>query len=233
MTRQTACPQARLPIRNGAAQQGFTLLEILAAMVLLALLMLGVYAGIRTATHTVHAGTLAVQRMDSLRAAQQFVRRELSQARALPWARDTHGNAVYFIGTPDSIRFVAPLPGYLGKLGPQLQTLQLVRDGKAMRLQVSFAQLPPDGSTPRQLGKPQVLLRGIRAGRFTYLGWPTDTAASAWQADWPTMNSLPALVQIKLRLADASWPLLRVAPRVDAGAANAPTAKLPLQSAQL
>lgn len=207
---------------------GFTLLEVLAAMVLLALLMLGVYAGIRTATHTVHAGTAAVQRLDAMRAAQQFMRRELSQARALPWARDTHGNAVYFIGKPDSIRFVAPLPGYLGQLGPQLQTLELVRDGNSMRLQVTFARLPADGSTPQPMAEPQILLRGIRAGSFAYLG----TAAGAWQTDWPRMNRLPALVQVKLQLANGSWPLLRVAPRVDSSVVMAPTANLPLLGAQ-
>ena len=32
---------------------GFTLLEVLAALVLLALLLVGVYSGIRTATHSV------------------------------------------------------------------------------------------------------------------------------------------------------------------------------------
>lgn len=208
-------------------QRGFTLMEILGALVLLSLLMLGVYAGIRAATHTVESGNAALQRTDAMRAAQDFVRRELGQARALPWARDAHGGAVFFVGTPHTMQFVAPLPGYLGRLGPQLQILRLVPDHPGLRLEVAFARLPPDGSKPQAFGQPQVLLRGIRQGGFAYMAPPTDTS-DPWTGTWPDYNAIPQLVQVKLALDQGAWPLLRVAPRVDSGAVQAVSSRLPV-----
>ena len=59
--------------------RGFTLLEVLGALALFAILLLGVYSGVRTATHTVHSGEASIQRMDEVRSAQQFLRREIAQ----------------------------------------------------------------------------------------------------------------------------------------------------------
>ena len=51
---------------------GFTLLEVLAALMLLAFLLVGVYSGIHTATRTVHAGQARIEQFDQIRAAQHF-----------------------------------------------------------------------------------------------------------------------------------------------------------------
>jgi type II secretory pathway component PulJ len=104
---------------------------VLGALALLALLLLGVYSGIRTATQSVQAGGAAIERLDRIRSAQEFLRRELAQAMAQPIGRDDRGDALYFKGTPHELSFVAPLPGYLGKLGPQVQTLALVDNGRS------------------------------------------------------------------------------------------------------
>ena len=102
---------------------GFTLLEVLGALVLLSLLLLGVYAGIRTATRSVRAGTATVERLDQVRSTQQLLRRELAQTMVAPIGHDANGDSVYFDGAAKRMRFVAPLPGYLDKLGPQLMAL--------------------------------------------------------------------------------------------------------------
>lgn len=110
--------------------RGFTLLEVLGALALLALLLLGVYSGVRTATQTTRSGEAAISRLDEIRSAQQFLRRELAQSRAVAISQKDNGDPVYFSGDGREMRFVAALPGYLGKLGPQLQQLKLVSNGK-------------------------------------------------------------------------------------------------------
>lgn len=121
--------------------RGFTLLEVLGALALLALLLVGVYSGVRTATHAVRSGEAAIGRMDQVRSAQQFLRTELAQARAVPLSRTDKGDPIFFTGDAHEMRFVAPLPGYLGKLGPQLQQLKLVSNGRGTsRLEASFAR---------------------------------------------------------------------------------------------
>jgi general secretion pathway protein J len=196
---------------------GFTLLEVLAALVLLALLLVGVYSGIRTATHSVRSGTAAIERLDQIRSAQQFLRRELAQSLAQPIGHTDQGEPIYFVGTAHEMRYVAPLPGYLGKLGPQLQRLQLVDDGhEGLRLELSLVLLPPDGKPPQPLGEPQVLLDHIRDGGFNYRGIDARGAAVPWAPTWADGRLLPQLVSITLRSRDgADWPQLSVPLRVN------------------
>jgi len=203
---------------------GFTLLEVLAALVLLALLLVGVYSGIRTATHSVRSGTAAIERIDQVRSAQQFLRRELAQSLAQPISHTDHGEPIYFEGSAREMRYVAPLPGYLGKLGPQLQRLQLVDDGHGgLRLELSLALLPPDGQPPQPLGEPQVLLDHIKAGGFTYRGVDRQGAALPWSPAWADGRLLPQLVRVELQVpGTVDWPQLDVPLRVNPAQAGLP-----------
>jgi len=196
---------------------GFTLLEVLAALVLLALLLVGVYSGIRTAAHSVRSGTASIERLDQIRSTQQFLRRELAQSLAQPIGHTDQGEPIFFVGTAHEMRYVAPLPGYLGKLGPQLQRLQLVDDGhEGLRLELSLVLLPPDGKPPQPLGEPQVLLDHIRDGGFNYRGIDARGAAVPWAPTWADGRLLPQLVSITLRSRDgADWPQLDVPLRVN------------------
>ncbi|WP_426701225.1 prepilin-type N-terminal cleavage/methylation domain-containing protein [Rhodanobacter sp. Col0626] len=197
---------------------GFTLLEVLASLVLLALLLVGVYSGIRTATHSVRSGTATVERIDQIRSAQQFLRRELAQSLTQPFGKTDQGEPIYFEGSAREMRYVAPLPGYLGKLGPQLQRLQLVEDGHGgFRLELSLALLPPDGKKPPQpLGEPQVLFDHISQGSFNYRGVDRQGAPVPWSASWADGRLLPQLVRIDLQSQGReSWPQLDVPLRVN------------------
>jgi general secretion pathway protein J len=196
---------------------GFTLLEVLASLVLLALLLVGVYSGIRTATHSVRSGTATIERVDQVRSSQQFLRRELSQSVTQPISKTEHGEPVYFVGSEHEMKYVAPLPGYLGKLGAQLQRLQLVDDRHdGFRLELSLALLPPDGSPPQALGEPQVLLDHIKSGSFSYRGIDGQGAAVPWSSDWSDGRLLPQLVSIKLLpQGTIDWPQLLIPLRVN------------------
>ncbi len=196
---------------------GFTLLEILAALVLLALLLVGVYSGIASASRSVRAGTAAIERVDQMRSAQQFLRRELAQSVTEPIGHTDHGEPIYFQGNAREMRYVAPLPGYLGKLGPQLQQLQLVDDGEGgLRLELRLALLPPDGQPVRPLGEPQVLFDHIKQGGFNYSGANIQGEAVPWSPEWADGRILPLLVRIELQpQGHDSWPRLDVPLRVN------------------
>lgn len=202
---------------------GFTLFEVLAALALLSLLLLGVYSGVRSATHTVASGELKIEQLDEVRSSQQFLRRELMQAMAQPIAHDDNGNNIFFVGSSDEMRFVAPLPGYLGRLGPQLIDVKLVSDDKGKQLVASLAEMPPDGSPLRPLGEPQVLVDGVVDGHFSYRGMNAQGQPMDWQDDWTFTGNMPSIVDIKLTLANGrEWPLLSAPLRVNAAATRGP-----------
>ena len=209
---------------------GFTLLEVLASLVLLALLLVGVYSGLRTATHSVRSGTAAIARIDQIRSSQQFLQRELAQSMAQPISHNERGENIYFEGGEHELRYVAPLPGYLGKSGAQLQSLKLVDDGHGnSSLVLSLALLPPDGQPPQPLGDPQVLLDHIRGGSFSYRGIDDQGHAVPWSTTWADGRLLPLLVRVELKLAgNYDWPLLEVPLRVNPAAGGVQTGLQPL-----
>lgn len=221
-----------MTLAAGTRMAGFTLLEVLASLVLLALLLIGVYSGLRTATHSVRSGTAAVQRLDEIRSAQQFLQRELAQSMAQPIRNNEQGEAIYFEGSAREMRYIAPLPGYLGKLGPQLQRLQLVDQGHGeSSLVLSLALLPPDGQPPKALGDPQVLLDHIRGGGFTYRGVDTQGRPVPWSGQWLDGRLLPLLVRVQLQLqGNDGWPLLQVPLRVNPNANGGASGLQPLNA---
>ena len=107
-----------------AGVRGFTLLEVMLAIMLLALLLAGTYGSIRTAVKAMHSGEQAIDRTNRLRVAEEFVRRQVSRIMPLSFGEDESTNTRFvFQGSKDFMRFVAPMPGYLSKGGPYVQTL--------------------------------------------------------------------------------------------------------------
>lgn len=201
---------------------GFSLMEVLAAMALLSIVLLGVYSGISTAGRIVRSGDRAVERMDQVRSAQAYLRSELAQALAVAYAENDDGDPVVFQGTADSMSFVAPMPGYLSRLGPQLQKVALVSDGKASyRLQVQLFMLPPDGADPVAMGEPEVLLRGVRKGAFAYRGMNDQNQPGDWQPEWADGRRTPSLVRLELDAGPGvAFPTLVAPLRIDPSAAR-------------
>ncbi|URL58227.1 prepilin-type N-terminal cleavage/methylation domain-containing protein [Luteibacter flocculans] len=201
---------------------GFSLMEVLAALALLTIVLLGVYSGISTATRIVRSGNQAIERMDEIRSAQNFLRAELAQALIIPFGQNDDGDPIVFGGTEKTLRFVAPMPGYLSKLGPQLQTVSLVDDDHgAYRLEVSLALLPPDGTDPQPIGEPEVLMRGIRKGAFAYRGVDEQNRPGDWQDTWDDGRRTPSLVRLTLDVdGNVAFPTLVAPLRIDPSASR-------------
>lgn len=197
-------------------------MEVLAALALLTIVLLGVYSGISTATRIVRSGSGAIERMDEIRSAQSYLRGELAQALVIPFGQTDDGEPVVFMGDDHSFRFVAPMPGYLSKLGPQLQKVALVEDGKSTyRLEVTLSMLPPDGSDPQAIGEPEVLLRGIRKGAFSYRGMDDQDRPGDWQDSWGDNRRTPSLVRVTLETdGNVAFPTLVAPIRIDASASR-------------
>jgi len=198
--------------------RGFSLLEVLAALALLAILLLGVYSGVRSTTLSTSRGSAVIARLDEVRAAREFLRRQLSSATALPWKTRDGNVPVVFEGDATHMRFVSALPGYLGKLGPQVIEIVLAPDtGDGQALEAHFSQLPGRPVTIAA-GAQDVLLGSVRALRLRY----ASRGSSQWQEHWDNATALPGAVEISLIPNEGSeaWPALVVAPRQDPDAVN-------------
>ena len=199
------------------AQRGFSLVEILVAVSLLALMTLGAMAALTTSVRAVRSGEAQVNRSDSVRIAQEFMRRQLSQAMALPFERAEDLGMVYvFEGDANALRFVAPMPGHLSRGGPHVQQLSLVRDGRTQRLEFSHDQLngyEPERSRELDARPPVIVLEGITNAHFEYRAADENGELMDWRRDWEYPQFLPMMVRLVAEFpADRrqTWPLLEI-----------------------
>lgn len=194
--------------------RGFTLIEVILATVLLASGLALAFSSLRAASVAATRGEQMAHRDERMRATSNFLRRRLSSARAIAYALDaTTGQQLRFTGDDTQMRFVADLPDYLGRGGPYVHTLRVVRDGDAERIEVDLAMAlggqTIEESPPRP---PDVLVDGLSAVRFRYRGMAADGTLGAWSDAWDQPDALPLQVSIDLADGDGrEWPALVVA----------------------
>ena len=104
----------------------------------------GSVARARSTTRATDRGQTILEDSSRIRMAHQFVRKQLNQVLPLTFAQSEDGSErTVFLGEPDRIRFVAPMPGYLGFGGPQVQELAIVRGGLEAGERVIVTDLVP------------------------------------------------------------------------------------------
>lgn len=202
---------------RASRHRGFTLLEILIAVTLLALLVTLAFGALRTAIRTTRSGEALVERTDQVRVVQEFLRRQLSHAMPLPFERlEDSGENRVFVADRDELRFVAPMPGYLARGGPHVQWLRIVDEGRGRRLEFDHAQLngyDPDDPKGDSTREPVVLIEGFREGRFEFRALDEEGELAEWSGDWEDPQRLPLLVRLRLEFDDDSrqrWPDLEI-----------------------
>lgn len=182
-------------------QRGFTLLEILLALALLAFVMLGVWGALRGAARVTRSADAVMAQGEAVRTVQQFLRRYVSAAGPQPFVMADGAAARMFDGDATSMEYVAPLPMQSGHAGLYIQTVSLQGEGAGMSLRLSYRPY-----TEQQAANVQpvehVLLTNLRGGKFEYLAAAAFGKPPAWRGDWQATNGLPLAVRIHL---DPAW----------------------------
>jgi general secretion pathway protein J len=205
-----------IPLRR---HPGFTLVELLLALTLMSMLLALAYGGLRASTRAADRGQAILEDSSRIRMAHQFVRRQLNQVAPLVFAQNEDGSErTVFVGEPDRIRFVAPMPGYLGFGGPQVQELAIVEGPDGLELVLSHALLQGFDEQYLYERLPILLLEDIRAARFSFLGRDEDGELTGWMTLWADGNVLPESISLEIEFTEdvyLQWPLLTASVRVD------------------
>ena len=126
-----------------------------------------------------------------------------------------------FEGTAKKIRYVAPMPGYLGFGGPQVQELAIVSGEEGEQLVLSHALLQGFEEQNLYLRDPIVLLKKIEFAEFSFLGRDETGELSGWTNQWELVGLLPDAVSLEIEFTEdvyIHWPLLTASVRVDPSA---------------
>lgn len=193
-----------------ARSRGFTLVEVLLAMVLLAAGLALAFATLRAATATVQRGEDLAQRSERVRSVEDFLRRRVTSALPMKFGTDNStGTALRFVGEPRRMRFVADIPDYLGRGGPYLHDIAVGDGGLTIAFGMVQGGQIVEENAPRA---PEPLVRDVRSVRLRYRGLNDDGTLTEWQDEWPTADRLPLQVSIEIESESAGkWPPLVVA----------------------
>ena len=178
-------------------QAGFTLIELLLATALIALIMAMAYGGFRASVRASSSGEELIEETNRLRVVHQFLRRQIAHARPLIIEED-EDMLIRFLGESERVRFVAPMPGYLGFGGPYVQELRLERGDEGVDLVFAFAML--NGYEPGDLDRepPVTLLEDVGRVEFEFLGFDEDGESVFWDSFWETPEQVPLSVSLRL-----------------------------------
>jgi general secretion pathway protein J len=168
---------------------------MLLALALLGVLTALVAGALLGANRALLKGERYSQRLDELRAGQNFLHRALQGALPLEIQSAGDDQVVVFEGQPQRLRFAAGLNSVLGG-GIELHTFEVVSGSNGKALQVRFEHLQSAGGGA--WGQPQVLFEGVRDVQFSYRGRDTRGARTGWMNHWPWPARLPEAIRIDL-----------------------------------
>jgi len=207
-------------------ERGFTLLEVLVAMVLLGLMMAVMTGSIRFAGQSRDVATTRIDSLDNMRIAQDFLRQTLAQAHPKRWTKVV-GRPYIFRGDREELFMAAPLTARVGVGGLFLLKFSLVEEGRDKGKKLVMARMFP---TPDMQEMPDfadadttVLAEDLSEIEFGYLGRDDENTDPTWVEDWREPARMPEAVRVRVkpRVGNA-WPELvvplRVVPRSRGGA---------------
>lgn len=206
-----------MPGRN----RGFTLIEMLVALTLLAITLTLLFSSLAVIERSWQAGEQRMQSTAERLAAQNFLRAKLADAQ--PYYLPGAGNEglIAFRGDRASLEFVSLLPVASGRPGPYRFRLFLqgVADAPprlVLAVRPFYAEAADTAITDRT-----ILLDAVRQLQIRYFGVDVNglSATPQWRENWQDQAELPKLVRIDVQpTIGPAWPLLLVALRVSASA---------------
>ncbi len=198
---------------------GFTLVEIQIAILLLVLILGLVFAAFHLGLRSWKAGHSYNREIEEKRLVSDFLRRQFSQTIPILWI-DGQGMNLVFRGKKDAILFVGRLPGNkLNSIPALLQLVTRQKDGDRF-LEFGYASLTPDKTPFDTTGNRMqtvTLIENIAEIHFQYFGRQSQgLKPPTWHDSWNSRKLLPRMIKCKITLKDGShWPEMILPLHVD------------------
>jgi general secretion pathway protein J len=198
--------------------RGFTLIELMVALVLMAGIASILYGSLALAGRSWDGGEAKADQVSDMRSALTYLRTQLSeQYPQRMWK--TPEVQLLFAGEHDEMRYAAVLPERVAGGGVYYFRLAVMRNGD--KSQLVQERLIPDASALQEPefrdAERSVLADDIAELKVSYFGRDANAAeldAPTWRDRWDDRQRLPLLVRVDVKPAKgAPWPSLLVEPR--------------------
>lgn len=206
---------------RGRAEAGFTLVEVLVGVMLLAMLATVIATGTRDSGRAWNAAERQTDEVDQMDAVQNLLRHVLAVARPSYAGSDPADLTIAFAGEPEALSLVAPQPATQDH-GPWVrERVFLAGSGRTRAMFISWQ--PAAATTGEDLApvSEAVLLDRVSALRFAYFGPPDSGQPAIWLDRWVARDRLPKLVRVAVERDGKGlrpWPDLVVATRINGNA---------------
>jgi prepilin-type N-terminal cleavage/methylation domain-containing protein len=199
-----------MPAPDVRARRGFTLLELVIALAILAMIAGSVAAGIRLAAGSIERGEAVTRDAARLRAAVGIFERALMSADplAIPVGDNT---TAYFVGEEKSVRFLssgAPSAVHGGGLRLISFFERTAGEGSGIAVATASPFLAEGAERWEGTEKARILVPGAGELAFSYSAGPTEEGAWEWLPSWDVKETgrLPAGVRVEFSVPSASGP---------------------------
>jgi general secretion pathway protein J len=189
------------------AQAGFTLVEVVVAMVLVGAIMTLVYSGLSFALRSWDAADVNGRRTADLRLGENFLRRELTELFPMRW-KDPLVVKMAFDGGTGHLRFVSSRPAGLQLGGLSLVGVQVEENREKRSRDLVMLRAMPDHEAvdfgPLEGAERHVLMPGVERVEFAYFGSENEFADPKWHDTWQFPGRIPEMVRMRVRLGDGT-----------------------------
>lgn len=202
--------------RRCSRQQGLTLIELLVALTLMSIIMLGLVQAMRSIGQTENRIDDRLARIDHIRVTHSFLQGALTKVDATRYKRQQSNRSeeILFTQTPESLHWVGIIPsrpGLGGRFFMRLSRESITEGQHALVLRYTpWADTKnfPDWSQAANL----ILAQDLTSLEISTLGVPRDIGGmrndwpSGWQSNWPQLPELPQTVRIVIADKSGPWP---------------------------
>jgi len=190
--------------------RGFTLLELLVAIMIVALIMTTALGAVRLGGKSLETAIERTDSIEEMRAVTSFLRRQFVQIIPNAYGED---RPVAFYGDSTRVEFVAPAPLQSAAAGLLAYKLTAEDDAGNPQLMLTYAPFDVDANefAVTDVSATRILAEGFDTIAFEYFGNGTKDSRPSWQDHWPDEEGrLPQLVRIRLSASDGrrDWPEL-------------------------
>jgi len=189
-------------------ERGFTLIELVVALVLLGAMMVLLYSGITYGLRAWDAGAANGERVADRRLGENFLRREIGETFPMRW-KDPTTLRFAFEGGDRALHFVSVRPAGIAQGGLSLVGVAVEDDPKhAGRRDLVMRRVlaDPDAADFGGLdaAEPSILVEDVDSVEFSYFGSENDFTDPRWYDRWQFPARMPTLVRVRMRGTDGS-----------------------------
>lgn len=205
--------------------RGFTLVEVLVAVSLLSVVMLGLGSALRTMAQAEQKIDERVARADEMRMAAGFLRAAVARASLRRATPPPPGQpSVQFAAAPDAVAWVGVMPARFGAGGRYFFRLGVEPLEQGAGLVIRFMPWSDQPTLPDfSRAESRVLVRDVRGLQIRYLD--AEALPPVWQSGWTARDRVPQRLLVEVETAHGVWPPLflpmRALPASDPSSAGA------------